>query len=193
MTRPSPNRREFLNTTAAGLAAAAMASAAEAQQVSGGPTPAGIRCGPLGKTGGERQPALPRWAFQHQSQETLRAESLRLIQRAVDEGITFMDNAWDYHDGGAEEWMGKALAEGRPTRQGLPDDQGLRQDRQGRTGQPRRQPAPAQDRSDRPLAVSRDRSTTTIRTGSSPQDGAIQTGLKALKEGQGPLPRIHRP
>jgi predicted aldo/keto reductase-like oxidoreductase len=38
--------------------------------------------------------------------------SLRLIQRAVDEGITFMDNAWDYHDGLAEERMGKALAEG---------------------------------------------------------------------------------
>ena len=37
-------------------------------------------------------------------------ESRRLIQRAVDEGITFMDNAWDYHDGEAEERMGKALA-----------------------------------------------------------------------------------
>ncbi len=23
-----------------------------------------------------------------------------------------MDNCWDYHDGEAEEWMGKALAEG---------------------------------------------------------------------------------
>jgi len=41
------------------------------------------------------------------------AESLRLIQRAVDEGITFMDNCWDYHDGLAEERMGKALAEGK--------------------------------------------------------------------------------
>jgi predicted aldo/keto reductase-like oxidoreductase len=40
------------------------------------------------------------------------AESLRLIQRAVDEGITFMDNCWDYHDGAAEERMGKALAAG---------------------------------------------------------------------------------
>jgi predicted aldo/keto reductase-like oxidoreductase len=30
----------------------------------------------------------------------------------VDEGITFMDNCWDYHDGVAEERMGKALAEG---------------------------------------------------------------------------------
>lgn len=40
------------------------------------------------------------------------AQSLRLIQRAVDEGITFMDNCWDYHDGEAESRMGKALAEG---------------------------------------------------------------------------------
>lgn len=39
-------------------------------------------------------------------------ESLRLIRRAVDEGITFMDNCWDYHDGVAEERMGKALADG---------------------------------------------------------------------------------
>ncbi len=39
-------------------------------------------------------------------------ESLRLIRRVVDEGITFMDNCWDYHDGVAEERMGKALAEG---------------------------------------------------------------------------------
>ncbi|HET6424801.1 MAG TPA: aldo/keto reductase [Planctomycetaceae bacterium] len=38
--------------------------------------------------------------------------SLRLIQRAVDEGITFMDNCWDYHDGVAEERMGKALEAG---------------------------------------------------------------------------------
>jgi predicted aldo/keto reductase-like oxidoreductase len=45
-------------------------------------------------------------------QKLSESESLRLIQRAVDEGITFMDNCWDYHDGLAEERMGKALAEG---------------------------------------------------------------------------------
>lgn len=40
------------------------------------------------------------------------AAAIRLVQRAVDEGITFMDNAWEYHDGRSEELMGKAL-EGR--------------------------------------------------------------------------------
>ena len=32
------------------------------------------------------------------------------MHAAIDEGITFFDNAWDYHDGRSEELMGKALA-----------------------------------------------------------------------------------
>lgn len=36
-------------------------------------------------------------------------ESIRIIREAVDGGITFMDNAWDYHDGRSEELMGEAL------------------------------------------------------------------------------------
>ncbi len=37
------------------------------------------------------------------------AEAIRLCQQAIDAGITFMDNAWEYHDGRSEELMGKAL------------------------------------------------------------------------------------
>src|SRR4029078_7013493 len=33
----------------------------------------------------------------------------RLVQAAIDAGVTFMDNAWDYHAGLSEERMGKAL------------------------------------------------------------------------------------
>jgi predicted aldo/keto reductase-like oxidoreductase len=33
-----------------------------------------------------------------------------VMHAAIDEGIHFFDNAWDYHDGHAEEIMGKALA-----------------------------------------------------------------------------------
>src|SRR4029078_3460413 len=36
----------------------------------------------------------------------------RLVQAAIDAGVTFMDNAWDYHAGLSEDRMGKAL-EGR--------------------------------------------------------------------------------
>ncbi|MDQ2842727.1 MAG: aldo/keto reductase [Acidobacteriota bacterium] len=40
------------------------------------------------------------------------AESVKLIQSAIDRGITFMDNSWDYHEGRSERLMGKALSEG---------------------------------------------------------------------------------
>lgn len=39
-------------------------------------------------------------------------EGIRLIRSAIDRGITFMDNCWDYHDGGSEIRMGKALRDG---------------------------------------------------------------------------------
>ena len=37
-------------------------------------------------------------------------DATSLVHRAIDAGITFMDNAWEYHDGVSEERMGKALA-----------------------------------------------------------------------------------
>jgi aryl-alcohol dehydrogenase-like predicted oxidoreductase len=39
------------------------------------------------------------------------AESIRIMHAALDRGINFFDNAWDYHDGNSEERMGKALAQ----------------------------------------------------------------------------------
>jgi len=36
-------------------------------------------------------------------------EAIRIVQAAIDAGITFMDNAWEYHEGTSEEIMGKAL------------------------------------------------------------------------------------
>lgn len=40
-------------------------------------------------------------------------EAIRLVQESLDSGITFMDNAWEYHDGRSEELMGKAIADRR--------------------------------------------------------------------------------
>jgi predicted aldo/keto reductase-like oxidoreductase len=40
-------------------------------------------------------------------------EAVRIVQEAVDGGITFLDNAWEYHDGRSETIMGRALAGGR--------------------------------------------------------------------------------
>jgi len=40
------------------------------------------------------------------------AESIKIIRSAIDAGVNFMDNSWDYNDGGSEERMGKALRDG---------------------------------------------------------------------------------
>jgi aryl-alcohol dehydrogenase-like predicted oxidoreductase len=39
-------------------------------------------------------------------------ESIRIIRTAIDRGVTFLDNAWDYNSGKSEERMGKALRDG---------------------------------------------------------------------------------
>jgi predicted aldo/keto reductase-like oxidoreductase len=35
--------------------------------------------------------------------------AIRLVHEAVDNGITFFDNCWEYHRGKSENWMGKGL------------------------------------------------------------------------------------
>ena len=40
------------------------------------------------------------------------ADSIKIIRSAIDHGITFMDNCWDYNKGNSEIRMGKALREG---------------------------------------------------------------------------------
>src|SRR5213594_944990 len=40
-------------------------------------------------------------------------EAVRIVHAAIDAGITFMDNAWEYHDGRSEMLMGKAIADRR--------------------------------------------------------------------------------
>src|ERR1700694_4051154 len=40
------------------------------------------------------------------------SEAIRLLHAAIDAGITFLDNAWEYNEHVSEERMGKALAQG---------------------------------------------------------------------------------
>src|ERR1700741_809305 len=109
MTNPSANRREFLQTPAAGVVGASMPGAAEAQQVQiqQQRNAGGVPLRPLGKTGEMVSLLCLGGHASTNPQKLSEQESLRLVQRAVDEGITFMDNCWDYHDGVAEERMGK--------------------------------------------------------------------------------------
>jgi len=39
-------------------------------------------------------------------------ESIRIVRRALDHGMNFLDNCWDYNEGKSEERMGKALRDG---------------------------------------------------------------------------------
>jgi predicted aldo/keto reductase-like oxidoreductase len=40
------------------------------------------------------------------------ADGIKIIRSAIDRGITFMDNCWDYNNGNSEVRMGKALQDG---------------------------------------------------------------------------------
>ena len=40
------------------------------------------------------------------------ADSIRILRTAVDSGVNFMDNCWDYYNGLCETRMGKALRDG---------------------------------------------------------------------------------
>ncbi|MBN9684905.1 MULTISPECIES: aldo/keto reductase [unclassified Corallococcus] len=48
----------------------------------------------------------------HIGKQKEEAESIALIRGALDQGINFLDNCWDYNDGKSEERMGKALRDG---------------------------------------------------------------------------------
>lgn len=64
----------------------------------------------LGKTGVEVS-MIGLGGF-HIGSKVSEKESILLIRRAVDNGITFLDNCWDYNDGDSEVRMGKALRDG---------------------------------------------------------------------------------
>jgi uncharacterized protein len=103
MSTTDNTRREFIQAGIAGTAALAMSSGTSADD-----TPAtGIPRRPLGKTGAQVSIiCLGGW---HIGSVNDQAEAIRIQHTAIDEGINFFDNCWDYHDGGSEEIMGKAL------------------------------------------------------------------------------------
>ncbi|WP_447979489.1 aldo/keto reductase [Candidatus Nitrospira bockiana] len=62
---------------------------------------------PLGRTGVDVSVLCLGGA--HLGRAASEAEARRIVHEALDAGLTFMDNAWEYHQGRSEEWMGKAL------------------------------------------------------------------------------------
>src|SRR5713101_3537143 len=64
----------------------------------------------VGRTG-EKVSAIGLGGY-HIGKQADEAESITNIRRAIDGGITFMDNCWDYNGGESEVRMGKALRDG---------------------------------------------------------------------------------
>jgi predicted aldo/keto reductase-like oxidoreductase len=64
----------------------------------------------LGRTG-EKVSTIGLGGY-HIGSQSDEKESIRIIRTAIDEGINFLDNCWDYNDGQSEIRMGKALLNG---------------------------------------------------------------------------------
>jgi aryl-alcohol dehydrogenase-like predicted oxidoreductase len=65
----------------------------------------------LGRTG-ERVSAIGLGGWHLSLKHVDEALSIRIVRTAIDRGITFMDNSWDYNEGWSELRMGKALKDG---------------------------------------------------------------------------------
>lgn len=102
------DRRQFIRATAASLAWMGLGQQVLAQQEE---SSSGVPTRPLGRTG-ERVSIICLGGFHIGA--IPEPDAIKLMHAAIDEGVTFFDNAWDYHMGGSEEVMGKALED--PTR-----------------------------------------------------------------------------
>jgi aryl-alcohol dehydrogenase-like predicted oxidoreductase len=98
-------RREFLR-----LSATVGFSLALRSRVWAGQTHDTIPRRVLGHTG-EKVSMIGLGGFHIGSQRDAQ-ESIRIIRAAVDGGINFLDNCWDYNDGESEKRMGMALRDG---------------------------------------------------------------------------------
>ena len=108
----SINRRAFVRTagTAIGAAVASHWLNPEARaETNAGSNEMIYRT--LGRTG-ERVSAIGMGGWHIGKPELSEQDAMQLIRQAIDRGITFMDNSWDYNDGASELRMGKVLAGG---------------------------------------------------------------------------------
>jgi aryl-alcohol dehydrogenase-like predicted oxidoreductase len=101
-------RRAFLGTL--GWALAALGRGSRVRAAEEGTAGKGVPRRTLGRTGVEVS-CIGLGGY-HLGIPRDEAETIRLIHSAVDRGITFLDNCWDYHDGESERRMGKALQGG---------------------------------------------------------------------------------
>lgn len=103
------HRREFVRSAAAAAGIVALSSLLPAEEKT--PASNGMIYRKLGRTG-ERVSAIGLGGYHLGLPNVSEPESIRLIHQAIDRGINFLDNCWDYNGGDSEVRMGKALASG---------------------------------------------------------------------------------
>src|ERR1700674_184866 len=142
----------------------------------------------LGKTGERVSPiGLGGWhlGLPHVDEQL----GFRIVRSAIDHGITFMDNSWDYNEGASEIRMGRALRDGYPG-QGVPDDHDRRSLQARGDATTRRVATPPADRSDRSGPTSR--SDTLRRSAPNlPRRGCERRAARSAPGRQGEIHRLH--
>jgi aryl-alcohol dehydrogenase-like predicted oxidoreductase len=111
------NRREALEALTAVTVSGIIGDRSAAAQQTGAASPSGaqptaamISQRTLGRTG--EKVSDVGLGGHHIGRPADPALGIRIIRSAVDRGVTFMDNCWDYHDGESERRMGEALRDG---------------------------------------------------------------------------------
>src|SRR6202051_2386834 len=98
------DRRDFLKTGAAGTVMTSLNHKFAYAPAGSFPTR------PLGRTG--EKVSIVGLGGYHIGMQSDEQESIRIIRTALDGGINFLDNCWNYNGGQSEIRMGKALREG---------------------------------------------------------------------------------
>ncbi len=107
MKHEKHNRRAFLGKVAFGITGAGIGPAALRKSLAAtGEMPHRT----LGRTG--QKVSLVGLGGYHIGVQRDEQESIRIIRTAIDSGINFLDNCWDYNRGESEVRMGKALKDG---------------------------------------------------------------------------------
>src|SRR5271163_3697348 len=113
-------RRDFLKAGAGGLAesrVSANSKQASASTRSGGQTakPAGVTGDMIYRKFGSTDAHISAIGVggHHLGDVPTLDEAVQLVHEAIDAGVTFFDNAWEYYNGKTETILGRALRDGR--------------------------------------------------------------------------------
>ena len=110
MSHSKQNRREFLEKVALGVAGAGIAASGSALTAPAAAASGEMPYRKLGRSG-EKVSLLGLGGY-HIGLQSDEQESIRIVRTAIDNGVNFMDNCWDYNGGTSEIRMGKALRDG---------------------------------------------------------------------------------